>query len=372
MRAPERSAHTKPGSRGRHLPGYAQELGLRVGLVDQGQRYSQHEGAGQKRTRSKEAMSVAEHQTALHPVQGSTPPADHGTFDAFFKAISVLLAIAVVVVIWIVDTRQVLSIERHKAVALSGGIFVPYRTEAIPLAIASLLVVPAATLAGTANFKGALEGFSMPSAYLIVGAFILATAMVTPRLAERITYPIHAQIGSAPIRIPLRGTIVNIVLAFLVPSSTARTAILLPERLRVLTLFRDARSKFTVNLLLTLTMTNVTISARILTVTVPNPLTMEFKAKAGGHEISCSEWLGNGFLLALIMTFFTWWFIQVSTNRKSVQLWARSMRSSAPIWPRWDVPLRPRSVCLPCSTLSLCSWAAQARRNAADGNECCH
>ena len=182
-------------------------------------------------------MSVAEQQTASHPVQGSTTPADHGTFDAFLKAVGVPLAIAAAVAIWIVETPQNLSIEGHKALALFGGIFVLYLTEAIPLAIASLLVVPAATLTGVANLKGALEGFSSSSAYLIVGAFILATGMVTTRLAERITYLILARIGSAPVRITLGITIVNIVLAFLVPSSTARTAILLPECLSILALF---------------------------------------------------------------------------------------------------------------------------------------
>src|SRR3982751_6146903 len=155
-------------------------------------------------------MSVAEQQTGSHPVQGRTTPADHGTFDAFLKAVGVPLAIAAAVAIWIVETPQNFAIEGHKALALFGGIFVLYLTEAIPLAIASLLVVPAATLTGVANLKGALEGFSSSSAYLIVGAFILATGMVTTRLAERITYLILARIGSAPVRITLGITIVNI------------------------------------------------------------------------------------------------------------------------------------------------------------------
>ena len=124
-------------------------------------------------------MSVAEQQTASHPVQGSTTPVDHGTFDAFLKAVGVPLAIAVAVAIWLAPTPQNLSIEGHKALALFGSIFVLYLTEAIPLAIANLLVVSAATLTGVANLEGALEGFSSSSAYLIVGAFILTTALPT-------------------------------------------------------------------------------------------------------------------------------------------------------------------------------------------------
>ena len=127
--------------------------------------------------------------------------------------------------------------------------------------------------------------------------------------AHHLPHPRADRLGSCPDH--ARGHIVNIVLAFLVPSSTARTAILLPECLSILALFGGGRSKFAVNLLLTLTMTNATIGAGILTATVPNPVTVEFIAKAGGPTISYGEWLVYGFPPALIMTFFTWWFIQV-------------------------------------------------------------
>jgi solute carrier family 13 (sodium-dependent dicarboxylate transporter), member 2/3/5 len=232
---------------------------------------------------------------------------DHSTLKLAGVGAAVLVAAA----IWMMPTPEGLSLLGHKALALFGCIFVLYLTEAIPLAIASLLVVPAAALSGITTVKGALEGFSASSAYLIVGAFVLATAMVKTRLAERITYIILLRIGSAPTRITLGVTLVNIVLAFLVPSSTARTAILLPECLSILALYSaSGRSPFAVNLLLTLTMTNATIGAGILTATVPNPVTVEFIAKGGGHTISYAEWLLYGFPPALLMTFATWALIQ--------------------------------------------------------------
>jgi solute carrier family 13 (sodium-dependent dicarboxylate transporter), member 2/3/5 len=134
---------------------------------------------------------------------------------------------------------------------------------------------------------------------------------VKTRLAERITYIILARFGSAPTRITLGITLVNIALAFLVPSSTARTAILLPECLSIIAIFGcQTRSRFAINLLLTLTMTNATIGAGVLTATVPNPVTVEFIAKTSGHTITYAEWLLYGFPPALVMTLFTWWFIQ--------------------------------------------------------------
>src|SRR5215831_219834 len=218
------------------------------------------------------------------------------SIESILKAAGVPVAVAVAAAIWFAPTPASLPPEGHKALALFGGIFVLYLTEAIPVAIASLLVVPLAVLFGIANVRTALEGFAASPVYLIVGAFILATAMVKTRLAERITYLILARIGTAPMRITFGVTLVNIVLAFLVPSSTARTAILLPECLSILAIFGcGARSPFAINLLLTLTMTNATIGAGILTATVPNPVTVEFVAKTTGHTISYAEWLLYGF-----------------------------------------------------------------------------
>ena len=102
------------------------------------------------------------------------------------------------------------------------------------------------------------------SVYLILGAFILAAAMVKTRLADRITYLNSGRIGASPTRITLGVTAVNIILAFLVPSTMARTAILLPVCLSIIGLFRtENRSRFAVNLLLTLAVTNATISAGV-------------------------------------------------------------------------------------------------------------
>ena len=136
------------------------------------------------------------------------------SLEAMLKAIGVPLAIIVATAIWLAPTPESLSLQGHKALALFGGIFILYLTEAIPLAIASLMVVPLAVLTGTANLRTALDGFSASPVYLIVGAFILATAMVKTRLAERITYIILARFGSAPTRITLGITLVNIASRF--------------------------------------------------------------------------------------------------------------------------------------------------------------
>jgi anion transporter len=231
-------------------------------------------------------------------------------FGNIRQTFGVPLAVVLTATVWFMHTPGGLSAMGQKALSLFVGVFVLYLTEAIPLAVTSILIVPASVLMGIVNVGGALQGFASPSAYLILGAFILAAAMVKTKLAERITYLILSKTGSSPGKITLGVTIANVVIAFLVPSTTARTAIMLPICMSIIALFAaEGRSKFATNLLLVMAFTNTTIGAGILTATVPNPVVVDFLAKTG-RIITYTDWLIYGFPPALIMTFFTWWFIQ--------------------------------------------------------------
>ena len=234
-----------------------------------------------------------------------------GRIDEIRQKIGLPLALLLMLAVWFMPKLPGLSVVGQKALSLFAGVFVLYLTEAIPLPITSLLIVPAAVLMGVVNLKTALEGFASSSVYLIVGAFLLATAMVKTKLAERITFKILECIGGSARNITLGVMLANICLAFLVPSSTARTAILLPVCISIIDLFKtEGRSRFAINLLLTLAFTNATIGAGILTATVPNPVTIDFIVKAGGPLISYTDWLLYGFPPALLMTVITWGFIQ--------------------------------------------------------------
>lgn len=234
------------------------------------------------------------------------------SIDKFKETWGLPLAILLAYIVWLLPTPPELSFAGKQALVLFTAIFILYLTEAIPLPIASLAVVPLAVLMKAVTLNVALQGFASSSVYLLVGAFVLATAMVNTGLAERITYWILSKIGCTATRITLGVMVANIFLAFLVPSSTARTAILLPVCLGIIGLFEhQGRSNFAIGLLLILSFTNATIASGIMTATVPNPVTVDFIAKAGGATVDYMQWLILGFPPALIVTLFTWWFIRV-------------------------------------------------------------
>lgn len=232
-------------------------------------------------------------------------------FDRFRENWGLPIAILVMLILWFLPAPAGLPLAGKKALVLFSGIFILYLTESVPLVATSIAIVPLAAFMGIAKAGPALAPFASSSVFLMFGAFILAAGMIKTKLAERITYIILNTIGSSTLRITFGVMVANIILAFLIPSSTARTAVLLPVCISIIGLFGvEGRSKFAVNLLLTLAFTNATISAGILTATVPNPVTVEFIQKAGGSAISYAEWIKIGFLPALIMTVLTWLLIQ--------------------------------------------------------------
>ena len=230
--------------------------------------------------------------------------------DYWRKKLGVPLAILVPLLIIIAGKPAGLSAAGHMALALFSGTFVLYLTEAIPLPITGLAIIPASVLMGITNIKGAMSGFGASSVYLMLGAFILAAAMVKSRFAERITYHIMNIVGDSAKSILIGVTLANIILAFLVPSTTARTAILLPVCLSIIQVYGvEGSSNFAKGLLLVLTFTNSTIAAGILTASVPNPITVSFIAKAGGDAISYLDWFVYGFPPALLMTIITCYYV---------------------------------------------------------------
>ncbi|MDR3591982.1 MAG: DASS family sodium-coupled anion symporter [Negativicutes bacterium] len=222
------------------------------------------------------------------------------------------LAIACMLAVWFAPTPVGLTLVGKKALSIFAGIFVLYMTEAMPLAVTSLAIIPLMVLTGTVKLAGVLEGFAAPTVFLLIGAFILGIAMVNTKLADRITYIILTKIGSKTRNIVYGVMAVNVVLAFLVPSATARTAILIPICLGIIHVFEEGnegRSPFVVALLITMCFTNVTISAGIMTATVANPVVIEFIAKGGGPAITYMQWLILGFPPAILMTVLTAWYV---------------------------------------------------------------
>lgn len=207
-----------------------------------------------------------------------------------------------------------LDVPGQRCLAVFAAVFVLYLFEALPAAVISIAIVPLLVVLKITDVTAALSGFSSAATYLVIGSFILTTAMLKSGLGRRITCFMLLRVGTRPTRISFGVMAVNAVMAFLIPSSTARTAMLLPICLSVIREFKGdakARAKYAANILLTLCVTASTISAGILTSTVSNPMAVEYIKNAASKVISFGEWFVWGFPPALILTLVSYCVIQL-------------------------------------------------------------
>lgn len=237
------------------------------------------------------------------------------------QCIGLVLSLAAFVVIYFYPGFKGLSPEGQRCLALFTTVFILYIFESIPAAVISLAIVPMLVILRITDIDYALSGFSSSSTYLVVGSFILAAAMIKTGLGKRITCRLLLLFGANPIRITLGLVAVNILMSFLIPSSTARTAMLLTICLSVIDEIKcDEKSKkiYAANLLMVLCVSSSTISAGILTSTISNPLAVEYIKNNSGQVVTYGQWFIWGFLPALVMTIISWAIIQLTFRIKGM------------------------------------------------------
>lgn len=109
--------------------------------------------------------------------------------------LSFLLALAVYLV-----PLPGLRASGHAAIALLVFAVTMWATEAVPLAVTSLIILFAQPLIGVESFENAVIGFANPILFLMIGGFIMAEAIRKSGLAQRFTYYLLGRLGTSPER----------------------------------------------------------------------------------------------------------------------------------------------------------------------------
>jgi len=109
------------------------------------------------------------------------------------------LAILAFIVVMLIPTTG-LSYAGHAALALLVFAIVMWVTEALHLAVTSLLILFIQPLIGVESFTNAVIGFANPIIFLMIGGFIIAEAIRKSGLASRLTYNMLNRFGTTPSR----------------------------------------------------------------------------------------------------------------------------------------------------------------------------
>jgi solute carrier family 13 (sodium-dependent dicarboxylate transporter), member 2/3/5 len=229
-----------------------------------------------------------------------------------------VLASAVLLAILLLPTPSGLPVAGQRMLAVFGFAVIVWITDALDYAVSAIVisalmavllgtspnVANPSTLIGTVQgLTAAMSGFGNTALTLVAAALFLAAAMTITGLDRRIALMILARVGTRTNRIVIGAIVVSTVLAFLVPSATARAAAVIPIMMGVILAFGvDKKSRFA-GLLMITTVQAVSIwNVGIKTAAAQNMVAVGFIQKMLGHDITWLSWLVAAAPFSILMS----------------------------------------------------------------------
>jgi DASS family divalent anion:Na+ symporter len=184
---------------------------------------------------------------------------------------------------------------RWGLLCLFGATVAALVTRPLPAGAVVVLALTAGVLLRLVSLPEALSGFSNPTVWLIVAAFLFARGFVQTRLGERIAYGIIARLGGRPLPLGYAIALADLVMAPITPSNTARAGgILFPVTLNIARVLGaepgSAARPIGAFLLMTLYQSDLVVCAMFLTAVAPNPLLAELARSASGVDVTWTGW----------------------------------------------------------------------------------
>jgi anion transporter len=250
----------------------------------------------------------------------ATIPAASPATASRVKGIALAGAALALLAVVLAPTPAGLSVAGHRVLAVLAFAIVVWITEAVSYPVSAALVVtlgallvgaappfaPGATGAhlGTAKALGLfLEGFASPAAALVAAAVFLSAAMRHIALDRRIALLVLRRTGTSPRGILVGAIVVGIVLAFFVPSTTARVGAIVPIMGGMVTAFGLARdSRMAACLMITTAQVATIWNVAIKTAAAQNLLAVGLIQKALGVTVSWAAWFRHAAPWAVVMT----------------------------------------------------------------------
>ncbi len=258
-------------------------------------------------------------QPVLRSVPGPVAPNPASKDTGWFRANrGLLVAIVALIVVLLLPTPADLPVAGHRMLAILVFAVIVWMTEAIDYAVSAIVIAalmafllglspdvakPTALLGTSRALALAFSGFANTALVLVASALFLAAAMSQTGLDKRIALNILSRVGVETRNVVIGTILVGIVLALMVPSTTARVACLVPITLGMIAAFGvDRKSVFASMLMLVTVQTASIWNVGIKTAAAQNMIAIGFIERAFNTTITWLEWLVAAAPFAIIMT----------------------------------------------------------------------
>ncbi len=224
--------------------------------------------------------------------------------------IGAVLAVVVFLGIYFMPTLPGLDPIGQKAIALFTAALILWVSRPIPIYLTSIIVVLLLPLLGIVEKqKDAFGTLGYDIIWLMVSAFVLTSAMSKSNLGNRIALTLVTKFGNTPKQTLAVLVLVNIILAFFVPSTTARASLIVPIALVLLEVYKavPGESKFGKLMMLQGVQNNAFATSMIMTATSAQVLAIGFINQHAGSNLGYIEWLMGSVpqaLITIVLAFF--------------------------------------------------------------------
>lgn len=228
-----------------------------------------------------------------------------------------IVAFIVYAIVAFMPTPAGLTVVGQRALATFAFAIIVWVTQAVSYEVSSIIIIAmiaigvgfapnpedVSSLYGTsAALRDALAGLATPGFALVATALFIAAAMQVTGLHERLALVTMSKIGTSVNRLVLGVIIVSTILAFFVPSATARAGAITPIVLGIVAALGGTVGGSLSGLLMIVAILTISFwNVGIRTAAAHNMVALDFISAEWGVEITWMEWFIYGAPWAIIM-----------------------------------------------------------------------
>ena len=224
------------------------------------------------------------------------------TFEQWMKIAGLAVALLVFAAIYTMPTPVALTLQGKSALAIFGMVFVLWVSQAIPTYASALLAIVMLSLTGGWTQKEALAVFGQDVIWLMLAAFVITSGMEKSGVAKRLALFIVSKFGTSAKKALIALGVVNLILSFIVPSTTARAAMLLPICMMILQVYQSipGESNFGKQLMIQEVHFNNITTSGILTATAGQIMAVGYITDMTGMDVTWGDWLIASMPIAIL------------------------------------------------------------------------
>ncbi len=224
------------------------------------------------------------------------------TFEQWMKIAGIAVSLFIFAAIYTMPTPVQMTVQGKSALAVFGMVFVLWVTQAIPTYASALVAIVMLVFTGGWTQKEALAVFGQDVIWLMLAAFIITSGMEKSGFAKRLALFIVAKFGTTARKALIALGVVNLLLAFIVPSTTARAAMLLPICMMILQVYQavPGESNFGKQLMIQEIHFNNISTSGILTATAGQIMAVGYILDMTEINVTWGDWFKAGMPIAIL------------------------------------------------------------------------